>query len=127
MLVAYKKHGEFKNILNSGVAINNFRVLNTDKALNAVQEVVFKSTDDILRILQTHPDFHKATKEAYEPLLAGLLSAALGDFASLYRGSEAGPLSLVRGQTSTRRPSASNSGPLYPLSFRTLGHRAKKR
>ena len=66
-----------KNILNSGVAMNNFRVLNTEKALNAVQDVVFKSTDDILRILQTHPDFHRATKEAYEPLLAGLLSAAL--------------------------------------------------
>ena len=87
------------NTLNKGVPLNNYRVLNNDKALNAVKEVVFKSTDDILRILQTHPDFHKASKNVYEPLLAGLLSAATAGagVACLYisGGSSIGPLVLL--------------------------------
>ena len=65
------------NTLNNGVSLNTSRALNNDTALNEVREVVFKSTDDILRILQTHSDFHQASIEAYEPLLAGLLSAAI--------------------------------------------------
>ena len=74
------------NTLNNSLSLNTSRALNTDRALNEVREVVFKSTDDILRILQTNPDFHQASKEAYEPLLAGLLSAAIvaGGVACLY-------------------------------------------
>ena len=87
------------NTLNKGVPLNSYRVLNTDRALNEVQEVVFKSTDDILRILQTHPDFHRASKDAYEPLLASLLSAATGGagVVCLYisGGSSIGPVVLL--------------------------------
>ena len=114
-----------KNILNSGVAMNNFRVLNTDKALNAVQEVVFKSTDDILRILQTHPDFHKATKEVYEPLLAGLFSAALvgAGVACLYiaGGATFGPCVLVLKALGSSATGAGAAGARYALASGVKG------
>jgi len=71
----------FKNTMNKDTPLNKEHVLNTEFVMNTPKEGVFESTDDILRILRTHPDFLQATKRDLEPLVkalfAGLLSVSM--------------------------------------------------
>ena len=66
--------------------------------LNVEREAVFKTNDDILEILRTHPDFARVPPDSLQPLLAALLSGVLvaGGASLLYvtGGAALGPMVL---------------------------------
>ena len=72
---------EYTNILNHDVASNSSKVLNTnkhlniDRALNDYKPIVFKSSDDILKILESHPEIQKQPKSHIDAILAAIVSA----------------------------------------------------
>ena len=109
----------FKNTMNKDTQLNNSQELNTELAMNTPKEVVFKSTNDILHILQTHPDFLKASKSDFEPMLAGLLSAAMvaGGIALLYisGGATIGPTVLLLKSLGSAATAAGTAGGLNAL------------
>lgn len=78
--------------------VNTESVLNTDFVLNIEREVVFKSNDDILEILKTHPDFARVQPDSMQALLATLLSGVMvaGGASLLYvtGGAALGPMVL---------------------------------
>ena len=59
---------------------NHERVENTDQASNLEinsnmeQSGKFKSTDDILQIMKTHPDFERLPPDNLQPIIAGIIS-----------------------------------------------------
>ena len=74
---------EFTNILNGAKVLNNATALNTDRhmntdlALNEPKPIVFKSSDDILEILRSHPEIQRLPKSQMEAILAAIASAAV--------------------------------------------------
>ena len=90
---------EYTNILNQEQASNNAKVLNTDKALNVAialndykpigniskqfcfnaiyysLNLDFQSTDDILSILQNHPEIQRLPESQHHAILASIISA----------------------------------------------------
>ena len=77
---------------------NTEGALNLELVLNVEREVVFKSNDDILEILRTHPDFARVEPDSMQALLAALLSGVMvaGGASLLYvtGGAALGPMVL---------------------------------
>ena len=87
-----------QNTSNTERVVNTETALNADFVLNAERGVVFKSNDDILEILRTHPDFARVEPDSLQPLLAALLSGLMvaGGASLLYvtGGAALGPMVL---------------------------------
>ena len=72
---------EYTNILNHGKVLNHSIGLNTDthlnleRALNEYKPISFKSSDDILEILQSHPEIQRLPKPQLHGILAAVISA----------------------------------------------------
>ena len=77
---------------------NTEGALNLELVLNLEREAVFKSNDDILEILRTHPDFARVEPDSMQALLAALLSGVMvaGGASLLYvtGGAALGPMVL---------------------------------
>ena len=69
----------FRNTENGEGVSNKSNILNTERVLNTEECLAFdfKSTDDILKLLQTHPDFERAPPDHLKPIIAAILSGAL--------------------------------------------------
>ena len=66
---------DFMNTLNKESVSNLERWSNAESALNTEKAIEFKSTDDIISILQNHPDFSRLPPDSLQPFIASLLSA----------------------------------------------------
>ena len=64
----------FKNTQNSEQVLNTQKHSNVDFALNIEQTINFKSNDDILQLLKTHPDFERIPPDQLQPFVAAILS-----------------------------------------------------
>ena len=64
----------FKNTQNSERVLNTQKISNVGFALNVEQNITFKSNDDILQLLKTHPDFERIPPDQLQPILAAFLS-----------------------------------------------------
>ena len=64
----------FKNTQNSERVLNTQNISNIDFALNIEQNITFKSNDDILELLKTHPDFERIPPDQLQPIVAAILS-----------------------------------------------------
>ena len=64
----------FKNTQNTERVLNAALVMNGETFLNTEREFEFKSTDDILELLRTHPDFERVPAEHLQPIVAAILS-----------------------------------------------------
>ena len=64
----------FRNTQNTERVLNTALVMNGEVFLNTEREFEFKSTDDILELLRTHPDFERAPTEYLQPIIAAILS-----------------------------------------------------
>ena len=67
----------FRNTQNTESVLNTTPVANGEAVLNAEREFEFKSSDDILELLRTHPDFERAPKEILQPIVAAILSGTI--------------------------------------------------
>uniref|UniRef100_A0A7M5TXY2 Uncharacterized protein n=1 Tax=Clytia hemisphaerica TaxID=252671 RepID=A0A7M5TXY2_9CNID len=67
----------YKNTGNLEVHQNTENVLNRELILNVEQTITFQSTDDILQMLKTHPDFERIPPDSLQPIIAGLLSGLM--------------------------------------------------
>ena len=67
----------FRNTQNTERVLNTTPVANGEAVLNAEREFEFKSSDDILELLRTHPDFERAPKEILQPIVAAILSGTI--------------------------------------------------
>lgn len=65
----------FMNTQNKETHMNTERFLNTARSLNHGTIITFKSSDDILEILRTHPDFARVPKDKTGALVAAIISA----------------------------------------------------
>ena len=64
----------FKNTQNTERVLNTQNISNVDFALNIERNITFKSNDDILELLKTHPDFEKIPPDQLQPIVAAILS-----------------------------------------------------
>jgi hypothetical protein len=64
----------FKNTQNSEGVLNIQNISNVDFALNIERNITFKSNDDILELLKTHPDFERIPPDQLQPIVAAILS-----------------------------------------------------
>ena len=64
----------FKNTQNSERVLNTQNISNVDFALNIERNITFKSNDDILELLKTHPDFERIPPDQLQPIVAAILS-----------------------------------------------------
>ena len=69
----------FKNTQNSEQVLNTQKHSNVDFALNIEQTINFKSNDDILQLLKTHPDFERIPPDQLQPFVAAILSGDIHD------------------------------------------------
>ena len=87
-----------QNTSNTERVVNTESALNVELVLNVEREVVYKSNDDILEILRTHPDFARVEPDSMQALLAALLSGVMvaGGASLLYvtGGAALGPMVL---------------------------------
>ena len=67
----------FRNTQNTERVLNTALVANGEVVLNTEREFEFKSADDILELLRTHPDFERAPKEYLQPIVAAILSGLM--------------------------------------------------
>ena len=63
-------------VLNNSTALNTDRHLNTDFAFNEPKPIVFKTSDDILEILRSHPDIQRLPTSVMDAILASIVSVA---------------------------------------------------
>ena len=64
----------YRNTENLGNHQNVEQALNKELILNIEKTVTFKTTDDILYLLQTHPDFERIPPDCLQPIIAGILA-----------------------------------------------------
>lgn len=64
----------FRNTHNQETHMNTQMFMNTSRAFNHGATITFKSSDDILTILRTHPDFIRLPKDRADAILAAILS-----------------------------------------------------
>ena len=87
-----------QNTANTERVANAEAALNVELVLNVEREIVFKSNEDILEILRSHPDFARVKPDSMEALLAALLSGVMvaGGASLLYvtGGAALGPMVL---------------------------------
>ena len=66
---------DFQNTLNKERCHNTEKFLNSEDALNTERPMEFKCSDDILEILQSHPDFFHVPPENFGAIGAAIASA----------------------------------------------------
>jgi hypothetical protein len=68
---------DFQNTQNKEDEMNGERCMNKDTPLNRENKPVFQSSDDILEILRSHPDFARVTPDRAGAIAAAILSAVV--------------------------------------------------
>ena len=66
---------DFQNTQNKEICQNTEKFLNTEEAVNTEQPINFQCSDDILEILQSHPDFFHVPPENLGAIGAAIVSA----------------------------------------------------
>ena len=67
----------YTNLLNNDRHDNVELPMNTEMVLNKEYKITFKTNDDILGMLRTHPDFQRIPPNSLQPIIAGMLSGLL--------------------------------------------------
>ena len=64
----------FKNTMNIERISNTEKIVNLEYVMNLEKQFEFKSSDDILKLLKTHPDFERIPIDCLQPIVAAILS-----------------------------------------------------
>ena len=60
--------------MNTERISNTENIVNLEYVMNLEKQFEFKSSDDILKLLKTHPDFERVPTDYLQPIVAAILS-----------------------------------------------------